>query len=224
MAEKMVLPDPYVPSLDTCVFTDGEKAAIARALETEKPWDWRPGGAEEESLRSAKVKIRDLHLARHGDRCCYCRFPLHGGGHFIVDPEHVLPKSREAYRPLAYTIWNLGIACKRCNMKYKRANIDFVVDAISTAAFQDGANYRLIHPNFDLYKDHISISIEMNDDTTLIKYTTHPGSEKGAYTYDYFNLREREVGTFDAAQGRDVPDELGNGAGEAQKLAREHGQ
>ena len=109
-------------------------------------------------------------------------------------------------------------------MKYKRANIDFVVDAISTAAFQDGANYRLIHPNFDLYKDHISISIEMNDDTTLIKYTTHPGSEKGAYTYDYFNLREREVGTFDAAQGRDVPDELGNGAGEAQKLAREHGQ
>ncbi|WP_299846415.1 hypothetical protein [uncultured Paracoccus sp.] len=224
MAEKMVLPDPYQPSLDTCVFTDDEEAAIANALATEKPWDWRPGGAEEESLRSAKAKIRDCHLARHGDRCCYCRFPLHGGGHFIVDPEHVLPKSNNTYRPLAYAVWNLGISCKRCNMQYKGAKIDFVVDAVNDAAFQDSANYRLIHPNFDSYKDHISISMAMNDDTTLIKYTTHQGSEKGSYTYDYFNLREREVGTFDAAQGRDVPDELGNGAREARELAREYGQ
>lgn len=224
MAEKMDLSDPYMPSIDTCVFTDGEKAAIAKALATEKPWDWKPGGADEENLRSAKVKIRDLHLARHGSRCCYCRFPLHGGGPFIVDPEHVLPKSHDAYRPFAYTVWNLGMSCKRCNMEYKRTKTDFVVHVLNAAAFQDSANYRLIHPNFDLYKDHISISIEMNDDTTLIKYTTHSGSEKGSYTYGYFNLWEREVGTFDSAQGRDVPDVLGNGAREAQELAREYGQ
>lgn len=220
----MVLPDPYMPRLDACVFTDDEKSAIAKALATDKPWDWKPGGEDENSLRSAKAKIRHLHLTRHGNKCCYCRFPLHGGGHFVVDPEHVLPKSKDAYRSLAYTVWNLGMSCKRCNMQYKNSKIDFVVDPTAAAAFQDSANYRLIHPNFDLYKDHISISLVITDDTALIKYTTHQGSEKGSYTYDYFNLREREVGTFDAAQGRDVPDELGNGAREAHELAREYGQ
>lgn len=224
MTEIVALPDPYAPSLETCVFTDEEKAVIAVALTMEKPWDWKPGGTEEATLVAAKVKIRDLHRARHGDRCCYCRFPLHGGGHFIVDPEHVLPKSLDSYRPLAYTVWNLGIACKRCNMQYKRAKIDFVIDAVTATAFQDSANYRLIHPNFDLYKEHISINMEMNDDTTLIKYTKRPGSEKGLYTYDYFNLQEREVGTFDAAQGLDVPGDLEKGALEAQELARQFGQ
>lgn len=224
MTEIVALPDPYVPSLETCVFTGEEKAVIAVALTMEKPWDWKPGGTEEATLVAAKVKIRDLHRARHGDRCCYCRFPLHGGGHFIVDPEHVLPKSLDSYRPLAYTVWNLGIACKRCNMQYKRAKIDFVIDAVTAAAFQDSANYRLIHPNFDLYKEHISINMEMNDDATLIKYTKRPGSEKGLYTYDYFNLQEREVGTFDAAQGLDIPGDLEKGALEAQELARQFGQ
>lgn len=220
----MALPHPYVPSLETCAFTDEEKAVIAVALTMEKPWDWKPGVTEEATLVAVKVKIRDLHRARHGDRCCYCRFPLHGGGHFIVDPEHVLPKSLDSYRPLAYTVWNLGIACKRCNMQYKRAKIDFVIDAVTAAAFQDSANYRLIHPNFDLYKEHISINMEMNDDATLIKYTKRPGSEKGLYTYDYFNLQEREVGTFDASQGLDVPGDLEQGALEAQELARQFGQ
>lgn len=224
MTEMTAVPDPYVPGLDTCLFSDDEKAAIAAALATEKPWDWKPGGAEQAALVAAKVKIRDLHRARHCDRCCYCRFPLHGGGHFIVDPEHVLPKSLDAYRPLSYTVWNLGIACKRCNMQYKRAKIDFVIDTLTEAAFQDSANYRLIHPNFDHYKEHISINIEMNDDATLIKYTKQPGSVKGPYTYDYFSLKEREVGTFDAAQGLDVPDDLKNAALEAQELARHFGQ
>ena len=64
----------------------------------------------------------------------------------------------------------------------------------------------------------------MNDDTTLIKYTKRPWSEKGPYTYDYFNLREREVGTFDAAQGLDVPVGLDKGALEAQALARHFDQ
>lgn len=218
------MPDPYLPTLDTCLFSYDEQQAIAAALATEKPWDWKPGGAAQAALVAAKIKIRDLQLARHGDRCCYCRFPLHGGGHFIVDPEHVLPKSLDAYRSLSYTIWNLGIACKRCNMQYKRANIDFVIDTVNEAAFQSSANYRLIHPNFDLYKDHISINMVMNDEVTIIKYTKQVDSVKGLYTYDYFNLREREVETFDAAQGLNVNDVMENVANEVQELARNFGQ
>lgn len=222
--EMIALPDPYLPGLDTVAFTDDELAAIAAALATEKPWDWKPGGAVEAVLVAVKAKIRDLHLARHGHRCCYCRFPLQGGGHFVIDREHILPKSVDAYRHLAYTVWNLGIACKRCNMQYKGAKVDFVIDGASAPAFQDNANYRLIHPNFDLYKEHLSFRMEVNDDATVVKYTKQSGSDKGPYTYDYFNLRVREVGTFDDAQGLDVPEDLGAGALAAQELAREYGQ
>lgn len=216
--------DPYLPGLETFVFDADEQAAIDAALATDKPWDWKPGGDVGSSLVSVKAKIRELHLERHGHRCCYCRFPLHGGGHFVIDREHVLPKSVDAFRHLSFTVWNLGASCKRCNMQYKGADVHFVVDASSADALQQSANYRLIHPNFDFYKDHISFRLEANDDVTLVKYTKLPGSEKAVYTYEYFGLRGREVSAADEAQGMDVPHELGEWATKAQDLAREFGQ
>lgn len=219
----MAMPDPYQPALDSIVFTVDEQAAIAAALQTAKPWDWMPAGPQGGAISSVKQKIRDLHLARHGDRCCYCRKNLHGGGHFVIDREHVLPKSRAAFKLIVYEIWNLGIACKRCNMQYKKNKIDFVVDPANAAALQTSGNYRLIHPNYDLYKDHIRISSMQNDDVTIVKYTKQ-GTEKGDYTYDYFNLKELEVGSYDVAQGAPQLENLGEGALEARLLAIEHQQ
>lgn len=215
--------DPYTPTLDSIVFTAAEHAAIAAALLTSKPWDWQPGGAEGHALSSVKTKIRNLHMARHGNRCCYCRKNLHGGGHFIIDREHVLPKSRATFKLLAYEIWNLGIACKRCNMQYKKNKFDFLVDQADPKKFRSGTNYRFIHPNYDLYKDHIRISMIQNDDFTIVKYTKQ-GTEKGDYTYEYFNLKELEIGSCDLAQGAQQMDSLGQGALEARLLATEHNQ
>jgi hypothetical protein len=219
----LTMPDPYAPALTSIVFTMDEQAAITAALQTDKPWDWAPGGAEGAAIASVKTKIRDLHMARHGDRCCYCRKNVHGGGHFVIDREHVLPKSRAAFKQLVYEIWNLGIACKRCNMQYKKDKVDFVVNQASAAALQTSANYRLIHPNYDLYKDHIRISAMQDDDITVVKYTT-VGTAKGDYTYEYFNLKELEVGSYDEAQGAPQSDDLSKVALEARSLAAEHQQ
>lgn len=217
------MPDPYVPTLESLVLTDAENAAVAAALATARPWDWAPAGDSGAAIASVKRKVRDLHMARHRDRCCYCRKNLHGGGHFVIDREHVLPKSRAAYRLLAYEIWNLGIACKRCNMQYKRSKIDFVVDPTDGAALRTSVNYRLIHPNYDRYRDHIRIASYQDDDITVVKYTKL-GSAKGDYTYDYFNLRELEVGSFDVAQGAPDLADLGAGALAAKALAVEFDQ
>ncbi len=216
--------DPYLPGLETFVFTADEQAAIEAAFATDKPWDWKPGGDVETYILSVKTKIRDLHLERHNNRCCYCRFPLHGGGHFIIDREHVLPKSVKAFRHLSFTVWNIGASCKRCNMQYKGADIDFVIDTGSADALQQSSNYRLIHPNFDSFKDHISFRLEADDDMTLIKYTKRPGSDKAVYTYAYFGLRGREVGAADEAQGLDRPQEFGEWATKAREMARQYGQ
>lgn len=215
--------DPYKPLLTSIKFTIAEKKAIAAALKTVKPWDWRPGGAQEDAINAVKAKICNLHMARHGDRCCYCRKNLHGGGHFTIDREHVLPKSLKAFKLLAYEVWNLGVACKRCNMQYKKNKIDFVVDPANVAALQTSANYYLIHPNYDLYKDHISFVEVRNDDFTLLKFT-RKGTPKGEYTFQYFNLEGLEVGKADASQGRPELEDLGEGALEAQSIAAEFDQ
>jgi hypothetical protein len=91
----MAMPDPYTPTLEGFAFTDAEKIAIAAALTKSKPWDWKPDGELGQTLKSVKKKIHDLHMARHGHRCCYCRKTLKGGGHFDDDNQKVrLPHVR----------------------------------------------------------------------------------------------------------------------------------
>jgi hypothetical protein len=216
--------DRYLPALDAFMLDENEQTAIAEALATIDPWGWEPGGAKQQAIVAAKVKIRDYHMARHNSRCCYCRVNLHGAGHFMTDREHLLPKSVPEFRPLSYTMWNLGIACKRCNMEYKKSKTDFVVDLGNAAALEDSDNYRFIHPNFDLYREHLERSAVEAQDSVIVKYTVTPGSEKGAYTYAYFNLRGLEVGSFDKAQGVEMLVDLGEGALEARALADQYGQ
>jgi hypothetical protein len=216
--------DRYTPGLDGFELSDAEKQAIELALATDKPWDWGPPGPSGEAIKALKVKIRDYHLQRHGNRCCYCRVNLHGAGPFMTDREHILPKSIESYRPYTYAMWNLGIACKRCNMEYKKDKDDFVASKNDPASLLDSANYSFIHPNFDFYKEHLSRFAVEADDAVLVKYTLVNGSTKGAFTYTYFNLRGLEVESFDLAQGLRQSQEPGEAALEIRALAGRFGQ
>jgi len=216
--------DRYLPALDVFSLNEEEQAAIVEALATNDPWDWQPGGEKQAAIAAVKAKIRDYHMQRHNSRCCYCRVNLHGAGHFMTDREHVLPKSVPEYRPLSFTMWNLGIACKRCNMQYKGNKIDFVITQDDPASLEEADSYRFIHPNFDLYAEHLLRTSAEANDTVVVKYTVTPGSEKGAYTYEYFNLRGLEVGSFDEAQGVPMSDNLGDGARDVQSLVVKFGQ
>jgi len=216
--------DRYLPALEAFTLTDGEQQIVVAALASPDPWGFAPDTAQSAVIASVKAKIRDYHLARHGSKCCYCRINLYGGGPFMTDREHVLPKSIADYKPLIYTIWNLGIACKRCNMEYKKNKVDFVVTADDPALLTNGDNYRLVHPNFDLYTEHLSRSAMEEDDAVLVKYTVIAESPKGAYTYQYFNLRGLEIDSFDKAQGIETTGGLGEFALEARGLAEAFGQ
>lgn len=216
--------DRYLPTLDEFAFTADEQSAVAAALATADPWGWAPGGAQSVAIASVKTKIRDYHLQRHGNLCCYCRVNLYGGGHFMIDREHVLPKSIADYRALSYTMWNLGIACKRCNMEYKKKKTDFVVSPADATLLVEGANYRFIHPTFDFYREHMSRFAQEVEEAVIVKYRVVPGSSKGEYTYDYFNLRGLEVNSFDRAQGLDALEDLGEAALEVRSLANFFGQ
>jgi uncharacterized protein (TIGR02646 family) len=197
--------DPHIPPLTDFVLTDAETAAIQFALGKPKPWDHDSPEllGVKAILIGLKQKIRDFHLRRQRAKCCYCRMNLHGGGSFIVDREHIVPKDK--YRDLTYVISNLSVACKRCNMQIKKADLAFLVDRKTIVQNHTVASqYKFIHPNYEKYSEFIKKLTYEVDDETYVKYTKID-HEKAHYTYNYFNLRELEVNTFDAGQGINMP-------------------
>ncbi|MBY5774933.1 HNH endonuclease [Rhizobium leguminosarum] len=217
--------DPYLPALEDFELNADETAAVEKALEDDRPWDWKPADQKElQALKSAKDKILAYHLSRHSGNCCYCRLNLNGAGPYMTDREHILPKGKEVYKPFSYSIWNLAAACKRCNMQFKRSGDAFVVDPDDSTRFQDSENYRFVHPNFDAYGKHL-IRLQAQADTkNIVIFVKTPGSEKATYTHDFFALHELQVDSFDKAQGLEEENLETELAAKVRALAKEFDQ
>lgn len=215
------MPDAYHPRLTEIKLTEDEVAAINAALASPNPWK-----VESEYIQSAKNKIRDFHLLRHEENCCYCRMNLHGLGRFTIDREHILPKGKPRYRLLSYTVWNLSASCKRCNMEYKGEDDGFVVNTYKAAEYEKSENYLIVHPSFDEWEQHLSRESKQVNKKNMVKFTIVDGSTKGQYTYDYFNLMGLEIDTFTSAQAANTPDgqEDSEAGLEVRSLASKHGQ
>lgn len=213
--------DAYTPALSTFVFTQEEVDAITAAMATSSPW-----AVDNTHIKSAKDKLRDFHLQRHGSTCCYCRLNLHGGGYFMIDREHVLPKGTPRYKLFCFEAWNLSASCKRCNMQFKGEDDDFFIDDSATADFHDASNYLIIHPNYDEWEQHLLRELQQVNRQVLVKYTVMNDSAKGRYTYDYFELRALEVNAFDQAQGLEqrLAPNAGEAAIETRALAKAYSQ
>lgn len=216
--------DAYLPVLADLVFTAEEQDAIKAALETAAPWDWKPGAPQQDALQSAKNKIRVFQLLRHKGRCCYCRLNLHGGGHFLQDREHVLPKSKPHYKPYSFSTWNIGVSCKRCNLEIKRADDTFVIEKSDANHYEMSENYTLVHPNFDCYESHLRRFEYGGGPMSLVIFSLKHGSDKGVAMRKYFRLGELEVDSFDQAQGLDQEDVEFGIAVQVRDLAKKWGQ
>lgn len=212
--------DAYFPALSELTFTADEADAILAALALPKPWD-----EKNDLIKNVKLKIRTHHLARHGQTCCYCRTILQGGGRFMVDREHILPKGDVKYSSFCFEPWNLSSSCKRCNMEIKGEDDGFVIDKHDVTQLMSGGNYLLVHPNFDEWEQHLIREAHQINRFLFIRYAVVGGSVKGHYTYDYFRLKDLEVESLDAAQGRRSQISLStDGATEARAIASAYGQ
>lgn len=214
--------DPYQPPLADFVLPQEEQLVVDAALASPHPWDYVPDSDEEvTALKSAKERILNFHLQRHSGTCCYCRTNLNGAGPFMTDREHILPKGKAAYRPYSYTMWNLSVSCKRCNLQFKGRDDTFVIDASDAAKFQSSDNYRLVHPNFDFWDKHLNkLSVQVNA-KNLVMIFPNQGCAKAAYTYEFFNLHALEVDSFDQGQGAEVTAPESSAVAELRKLAEQ---
>lgn len=194
---------PKLTDKDIQEFLEGsltveEHCAIKLALESESPW--KHEGFDEptkSALMSVKIKIKEFHLGKTNHKCCYCRRSLRDA---IIesDREHVVPKSR--CKSLAYDIFNLSIACKRCNMTYKGEKVDHLIRPEDIESeYKDPDSYRIPHPNIEDYEDHIvrnTIQCDRGEVTTYKCYT-----DQGKFLYEFVQLEKLCVDEFDIAQG-----------------------
>lgn len=137
----------------------------------------------------------------------------------MTDREHILPKGKPIYKPYSFTMWNLAVACKRCNMQFKKTGDSFVVDKTDPAKFQLSDNYRFVHPNFDHWEQHLTrLAVQVNAENLVI-IRRKQDCAKAAFTHEFFNLSKLEVDSFDRAQGLATHGEESTAALEFRELA-----
>ena len=179
-------------------FTDAEKGHMKSAVASgHEAWS-------EQYLSGIKKKLKEQHLTKQFNCCCYCSRDLKGEFKLVIDIEHILPKS--IFTNHMFTPKNLSVACKRCNMNIKQADVSFL-----TVATEDLPNrvfrsqfYKFVHPNLDNIEAHLNLEIvRLSRRKKIIKYVVLNESSKGQFNYDYFKLKRLEENAFDEAQ--DLP-------------------
>lgn len=150
-------------------------------------------------LDRLKRKIKDYYTNNDTSQCCYCARLFTGEFNMVIDIEHVLPQ--DVFPTERFTVSNLNIACKRCNMEIKKADTSFIasIPAMGFNYYQS-QHYQIVHPNIDTYTTHIILKTIRRGDLIYIKYVLKD-QNKAKFTYDYFKLKDLEVDTINKAQG-----------------------
>jgi hypothetical protein len=85
--------------------------------------------------------------------CCFCgdRLTKHKMTH---DLEHINPKDDKS--ALVFELSNLALACKQCNGPKGTQKVTvFPLKDDLDHALPDSRNYRILHPHYDLWSDHL---------------------------------------------------------------------
>lgn len=185
--------------------TDAEKKSVEIALKERNPWNHKAFSNElREAISEIKNKLKEYHLPRVKERCCYCRRQLNDAK-IEQDREHIIPKSR--CKALTYNVFNISISCKRCNMDYKKESVEHISDMSGIDEdYMNPDRYLIPHPNIDKYTDHLSRKSFEEEDLIVCSYEIR--SDKGRFLYEFLRLDKLCVDEFDVAQGgRASPDD-----------------
>ncbi|MEJ5092625.1 HNH endonuclease [Sphingobacterium faecium] len=175
------------------VYTIKENADIAAAIaQGGKIWS-------NVLLNDVKTKIKNHYFLVQFPRCCYCSRLFVGEFRMVVDIEHILPQSQ--FGSERFVPDNLNIACKRCNMEIKKADLSFIVDIVAMGTdYYNSIHYKIVHPNLDIYDNHLVRKEYRTNNFALVKYSWS-NNDKGLFTYKYFKLNELEIDALNNAQG-----------------------
>lgn len=114
-------------------------------------WDKTTG-----PIVSIRKSLRDHYLVEQSFRCAYCRSIKKESHGLTWDVEHIIPKS--AHSKFIYEPYNLAMACKECNIAKGNQDVLRVKLKKNQGLPTSTDAYKIIHPHFDTYSDHIEIT------------------------------------------------------------------
>ena len=108
---------------------------------------------DDEALNNVKSHIKQHYIFEQDYTCPYCRQRIEVNHKSIWDIDHIIPKSLRPdflFKPL-----NLCVSCKDCN-QYKSSKNVLINKKRKTLPVKS-ADYKVVHPNLDVYENHIKI-------------------------------------------------------------------
>lgn len=168
-----------------------EKNILSSATKSHDPWEFK-------NWKPVKGKLKSHLKKKTNQRCCYCRRSLANTHNISIDIEHVLPQ--KAFPKYVFSLKNLSVACKRCNMGIKNQDHSFFSLKSGVRRPFRERNFSILHPNLANMDAHLLLEIHQIGAKIFIKY--HLSQDpKAKQTYEYFKLKDIETGSLDSAQG-----------------------
>lgn len=130
-------------------YSDEQVQLIANYLERENitGYDW--GNVEFNGIRGV---IKNHYKVEQGYKCPYCAvvYPVAHG--MVWDIEHIVAKDKKVQ--FMFEPRNLCVACKDCNGA--KSSKEVLVNPTRVRFPTNSGDYKIVHPHFDDYGEHIS--------------------------------------------------------------------
>ncbi|MFT5760506.1 MAG: hypothetical protein ACI9LM_005293 [Alteromonadaceae bacterium] len=117
-------------------------------------WNREDYSVELEALRK---HIRDHYRTQQHGKCAYCKKDISVTSALNCHVEHIAPKSK--HEKFIFDPKNLCIACADCNViKKEQDTISPLKNGKKRTRYPSSANaFKIIHPHFDNWDDHLKI-------------------------------------------------------------------
>ncbi|WP_312057865.1 HNH endonuclease [Acinetobacter courvalinii] len=121
-----------------------------------------------DDLEEIRISIRDFYRQNQNGVCAYCKCNISLTSPLNAHVEHIVPKS--LFKKFMFEPKNLCILCADCNAIKKDQE---VLNELSNPLKKDNILYprsskafKIVHPHFDEYDDHIAIKGKIYIDIT----------------------------------------------------------
>lgn len=168
--------------MNSVVFSEEQQQFIERKI-ADASFSYRQWGSED--LLELRCYIRDYYRRAQIGICAYCKKEVGVQAANNCHVEHIAPKSK--YERFMFEPRNLCVVCADCNEIKREQEVmldvpDTVVRGAPRKQYpRTGNAFKIVHPHFDTYDDHIQIFESFYVDKT----------DKGHFTIGACRLNRR---------------------------------
>jgi len=172
-----------MPDIEHCVaFSE----SIVKIIELKTQVEFTHRNWGDEDLEEVRSEIRDFYRTVQKGSCSYCKQPLSLVSALNCHVEHIVPKS--LHSEFTFTPKNLCVICADCNqIKREQETLGEIPETLERPERRkmyprSSSAFKIIHPHFDVYEDHIWIARG---------YYIDKGSKKGSFTIGACKLNRK---------------------------------